>query len=282
MDNFNNRYIPVRERIFSLLKSKSIQQRDFAELIGVHPVTVTNWKKGKSYSFIKNLSSIAAALGTTEVWLLTGKNTAQNPDTIQEMQSIADSANIHLLDLLGIGKQLDQYVFDVEGVRDSGGELPPGSAEGLKTVFTSDARALFNMVDPDGKEKFFGILETDSLCQKIARLCERKGIEPSAACKACGIGESFLQDISKGNAPSVIKIQALAQYLGVTTSELLGEKAPASAAGSGDYTPKKEDLMAAFWGGDKDLSPEDMAAMWQDVETFAAFVAQKKKEEKRQ
>ena len=39
--------------------------------------------------------------------------------------------------------------------------------------------------------------------------------------------------------------------------------------------------MAAFWGGDKDLSPEDMDAMWQDVENFAAFVAQKKKEEKR-
>ena len=38
--------------------------------------------------------------------------------------------------------------------------------------------------------------------------------------------------------------------------------------------------MAAFWGGDQDLTEEDKKAMWADVKNFAAFVAQQKKQEK--
>lgn len=41
-------------------------------------------------------------------------------------------------------------------------------------------------------------------------------------------------------------------------------------------------MKAAFWGGDKDLSQEDLDAMWADVKNFAAFVAEKKKREKQQ
>ncbi|MCM1233981.1 MAG: helix-turn-helix domain-containing protein [Ruminococcus flavefaciens] len=84
--------------------------------------------------------------------------------------------------------------------------------------------------------------------------------------------------------PSSQMLLKLSDMYGVSVDYLLGlenqkEKAPALG---GERKPKKEELMAAFWGGDKDLSPEDMDAMWRDVENFAAFVAQKKKEEKRQ
>lgn len=48
---------------------------------------------------------------------------------------------------------------------------------------------------------------------------------------------------------------------------------------TGTPTPK-EALQAAFWGGEKDLTQEDLDAMWDDVERFAAFVAQKRREEK--
>lgn len=73
MDNLNNRYTPVRERIFTLLKSKGIQQKDFAEMVGVYSSTITDWKKGRSLSFAKKLDVIAQILGTTEEWLLTGE-----------------------------------------------------------------------------------------------------------------------------------------------------------------------------------------------------------------
>lgn len=72
MDNLNNRYVTVQERIFTLLKEKSIQQKDFAKVIGVHEGTLSKWKKGKNISFVKQLDIIAEALGTTEEWLLYG------------------------------------------------------------------------------------------------------------------------------------------------------------------------------------------------------------------
>lgn len=118
-------------------------------------------------------------------------------------------------------------------------------------------------------------MDRDFFVQKVKMICLHKGIKPTNACKESGVGGSFLSDINRGQIPSVAKVQMLADYLGVTTSELLGES-PASA------TPVSEDtIKAAFWGGDKDLSAEDMDAMWADVKNFAAFVAQKKKQEKK-
>ena len=66
--------------------------------------------------------------------------------------------------------------------------------------------------------------------QNVKALCTEKGIKPTNACKESGVGGSFLSDIARGQTPSVAKVQMLAQYLGVTTSELLGEKVPDLAA----------------------------------------------------
>lgn len=72
MDNINNLYVPVRERIFARLKSKAISQRDFSRAINVSPQTITAWKMGENFSFMKKLKPIADALETTEGWLLNG------------------------------------------------------------------------------------------------------------------------------------------------------------------------------------------------------------------
>ena len=50
------------------------------------------------------------------------------------------------------------------------------------------------------------------------------GTNPTAACEASGAGRNFMDNIKKGSIPSVAKVQMLAEYLGVSTSELLGEK----------------------------------------------------------
>lgn len=97
LDNFNNLYVPIRERIFTLTKSKAFSQKDFAKSIKISAETITAWKAGRNYSFMKKLKSIASALDTTEVWLLTGKDT---PDP-GEIEKIADSLGIHPLDLIG-------------------------------------------------------------------------------------------------------------------------------------------------------------------------------------
>lgn len=77
-------------------------------------------------------------------------------------------------------------------------------------------------------------MEKESFVQKVKDLCSAKGIKPTNACKESGVGGSFLSDINRGQIPSVAKVQMLADYLGVTTSELLGEeKEPTPVPGDG-------------------------------------------------
>jgi len=163
LDNINNRYIPVRERIFTLLKSKGISQREFAEAIGVHAVTITDWKNGKNFSFVKRIPDIAQALDTTEVWLLTGN--------LPDLPAPAQRAGI----------TMNREIF----------------------------------------------------VQNIKNLCMKKGIKPTNACIESGVSRSFISDINRGQTPSVEKVQMLAQYLGVTVSELLGEGKPTPGDGDG-------------------------------------------------
>jgi len=118
-------------------------------------------------------------------------------------------------------------------------------------------------------------MDAEKFVQNIKNVCFQKGIKPTVACKESGVGGSFINDIERGRTPSVAKVQLLADYLGVTTSELLGEQVSVEAAGMAQ-------LQAAFWGGDKDLSQEDLDAMWGDVKRFAAFLAEQKKREKRE
>ena len=86
--------------------------------------------------------------------------------------------------------------------------------------------------------------------QNVKKYCELKGVKPTVACKESGVGTSFINNIEKGSEPSVAKVQKLAAYLGVTTSELLGEeKEPVPDAEGGPVYPPEYDQ----------LSPEDRA-----------------------
>ena len=93
-------------------------------------------------------------------------------------------------------------------------------------------------------------MDKDAFVQKVKMLCIQKGVKPTNACKESGVGGSFLSDINRGQVPSVERVQMLAAYLGVTTSELLGEeKGPAPVAEGESIYPPEYDL----------LSPEDKA-----------------------
>lgn len=70
--------------------------------------------------------------------------------------------------------------------------------------------------------------------QNVQHFCKLKGVKPTPACKESGVGTSFLTDIKKGQTPSVSKVQMLAAYLGVTTSQLLGEADPQESKNSPD------------------------------------------------
>lgn len=60
--------------------------------------------------------------------------------------------------------------------------------------------------------------------ESVTKYCAIKGVKPTVACRESGAGRSLLTSLEQnGSLPSVEKVQLLAQYLGVSTSELLGE-----------------------------------------------------------
>lgn len=83
-------------------------------------------------------------------------------------------------------------------------------------------------------------LDPEIFVQNVKAKCEALGIKPTRACKESGVGTSFINDIKRGQVPSVARVQALATYLGTTTSELLGEEIPANGEVGGLEQEKKE------------------------------------------
>lgn len=67
-------------------------------------------------------------------------------------------------------------------------------------------------------------MDKDVFVQNVKFWCEKRNVAPTVACKESGAGRDFLVNLQRGSFPSVAKVQLLAQYLGVTTSDLLGEQ----------------------------------------------------------
>ena len=84
MDNLAVMYDEIRTRIFDLLKEQNISQKEFAEMLHTPAQTITDWKKGKSNSFVRNLSPIADILHTTTSWLFFGEGIKYVPDEQRE------------------------------------------------------------------------------------------------------------------------------------------------------------------------------------------------------
>ena len=78
----------VLDRIFTLLKERGMVQKELARQLGIHPDTPTKWKKGISQSYLKMLPQIAAVLGTTPEYLLTGKKDPATGDGDGEVGEI--------------------------------------------------------------------------------------------------------------------------------------------------------------------------------------------------
>ena len=106
-------------------------------------------------------------------------------------------------------------------------------------------------------------MDKERFVQNVKKLCLMKNIKPTNACKESGVGSSFLSDIQRGQTPSVSKVQLLAQYLGVTTSELLGEKQQSS--------PSKTDRLLEVFG---DLTEDEK----QDVARYVDLVKARRKQ----
>lgn len=94
-------------------------------------------------------------------------------------------------------------------------------------------------------------MNIEKIVQNIQRICREKGTNPTEAGRESGAGPNMVSIMKRrGSFPSIEKMSMLASYLGVTTSELLGEEiAPTPVAEGGPRYPPEYDL----------LDPEDQA-----------------------
>ena len=95
-------------------------------------------------------------------------------------------------------------------------------------------------------------MERELFVQNIKEYCRARGVKPTVACRESGVGVSFINDIERGQTPSVAKVQMLAQYLGCTVSDLLGEEGDAKAA-----APEGSGLSEEFARIFGNLTPEN-------------------------
>ena len=69
------------------------------------------------------------------------------------------------------------------------------------------------------------------LISNILNYCAAAKKKPTLACTEAGVGKSFVSTLRNGVSPSVAKVADLAAYLGVSTSDLVGDaKTPADLA----------------------------------------------------
>lgn len=79
----------TKARIFELLDKLGMEQKAFAEAVGVKESTVSDWRRGKSNSYNRFLVKIAQVLGTTTA------------DLLGEKQQSSPSKTDRLLDVFG-------------------------------------------------------------------------------------------------------------------------------------------------------------------------------------
>ena len=104
------------------------------------------------------------------------------------------------------------------------------------------------------------------------RLCNGIGKSPSAVAEEIGLKKATVTGWKRGSTPTDATIRKLADYFGVSPEELTGSTGPAQKKVPADVphsdTQSEGQLMAAFFEGGKDLSEEEMAALWQDAKDY--------------
>lgn len=108
-------------------------------------------------------------------------------------------------------------------------------------------------------------MDAQVLVQNIKNFCAQKNIKPTVACKESGAGKDLINQIERrGSLPSIEKVHLLADYLGVTTSELLGETKRPTVQDDG-LTEAEQALMDLF----RQLTPEQQDMVIRMVQAAA-------------
>ena len=97
-----------------------------------------------------------------------------------------------------------------------------------------------------------------------------------------GVSEATLSRWETGEIKNLKRnrISALAKILQLSPSTIVGDMEDDPAELPPKQTISENDIKAAFWGGEKDLSQEDIDELWADAMEYIAFKTEKKKRKK--
>lgn len=110
--------------------------------------------------------------------------------------------------------------------------------------------------------------------QNLTRLLDRSGITQLDLANQMGVAPSTVSSwCNAEKMPRMDKVEWMAQFFGVPTSQLIE---PFQA----DDKRRSDTIKAALWGGDKDLTQDDIDALWADVESYIEFKTQQRKKKK--
>ena len=119
---------------------------------------------------------------------------------------------------------------------------------------------------------------------RIFELVDKKYPEQRDFAAEIGVAPSVVSAWRNKKSESYMKrLPQIAEILNTTVEYLLtGEKKePAPAPRNGDELDR-DTIMAAFMGGDMDMSPEERDALWDDVYEYARFKAEQWRKKKDQ
>lgn len=121
------------------------------------------------------------------------------------------------------------------------------------------------------------------LYNRLVELCESKGVSGYRMCKDCKLSPSTMTDLKAGrkktlNAESASRV---AEYFGVSVAYLYGKETKKAPAVEGERVMTDDDIKSAFWGGEKDLSPDEINELWADARAYIAFKTEQAKKKRR-
>ena len=105
-------------------------------------------------------------------------------------------------------------------------------------------------------------MNKELMISNVLKFCAERQIKPTVACVNAGIGKNFVTNMKRGQTPSVASVADLAAYLGVSTSDLVGDaKTPA------DLAP-----LAAAWAERNDEGRERLIQYAEDLVAGGRYI----------
>lgn len=118
--------------------------------------------------------------------------------------------------------------------------------------------------------------------ENLKMLRKRYRYSQTQLAEKIGVGRSAISMWEIGDRePDFETLEALADIFNVDMDFLTGRKAEKAPTENGERKVTDDDIKAAFWGGENDLSQEDIDALWEDARAYIEFKTSQKRGKKR-